>query len=277
MKKFSILTINLNNREGLKKTIESIVNQTFKDFEFIVIDGGSTDGSVDIIKAYSAKIDYWVSEPDKGIYNAMNKGILKATGEYCNFMNSGDCFHQKDVLEKVYPECQEDIVVGKVFMEGYGIWGHPYPTITMIDLINGLPHQAIFVKTSILIDNPYDENLCIFSDWKFLLELLILKNSTFRSIDVIVANYENGGISKTNIELCIIEKDKVLRDFLPERIYLDYKKLEKVGRSPFLEFIPILLRTSGFQIFIYNLVSFMIKIYGSFHPSQTLRNRNKKK
>ena len=79
--KLSIITVNYNNREGLQRTIDSVVSQTFRDFEWIVIDGGSTDGSKELIKQYADHFSYWVSEPDKGIYNAMNKGILKATGE----------------------------------------------------------------------------------------------------------------------------------------------------------------------------------------------------
>ena len=96
--KFSIITVNYNNKEGLRKTIESVIHQTFRDFEFIVIDGGSTDGSDDVLKEYDAQIDYWVSEPDGGIYQGMNKGIKKATGEYLNFMNSGDCFYASNIL-----------------------------------------------------------------------------------------------------------------------------------------------------------------------------------
>ena len=87
--KYSIITVNYNNRDGLRATIESVVNQTYRDYEFIVIDGGSTDGSTDVLKEFDDKITYWVSEPDKGIYNGMNKGIAKATGDYLNFMNSG--------------------------------------------------------------------------------------------------------------------------------------------------------------------------------------------
>ena len=96
--KYSIITVNFNNKEGLRKTIESVIHQTFHDFEFIVIDGGSTDGSADVLKEYHTQIDYWVSEPDGGIYQGMNKGIKKATGDYLNFMNSGDCFFAVDVL-----------------------------------------------------------------------------------------------------------------------------------------------------------------------------------
>lgn len=102
MKIISIITINYNNKVGLKKTIESVIQQDFNSFEFIVIDGGSTDGSYDVIQEYRNYIDYWVSEPDKGIYNAMNKGITIARGEYCNFMNSGDFFYDKNVLSSIF-------------------------------------------------------------------------------------------------------------------------------------------------------------------------------
>ena len=97
--KLSVITINFNNRDGLRKTIESVVNQTYKDFEYIVIDGGSTDGSVDVIKEYTDRIDYWVSEPDKGIYNAMNKGIDVAQGEYCLFLNCMGILNEKHLLD----------------------------------------------------------------------------------------------------------------------------------------------------------------------------------
>ena len=90
--KLSIITVNLNNLEGLKKTYESVVSQTFTDYEWLVIDGGSTDGSREFIEQHQDKFAYWCSEPDKGIYNAMNKGIVRAKGEYLNFMNSGDYF-----------------------------------------------------------------------------------------------------------------------------------------------------------------------------------------
>ena len=83
MPKLSVITINYNNKSGLEKTIQSLFSQTFNDFEYIVIDGGSSDGSIDIINKYSNKITYWVSEKDKGIYDALNKGISKSTGEYC--------------------------------------------------------------------------------------------------------------------------------------------------------------------------------------------------
>lgn len=99
MTKLSIITINLNNREGLQKTMASVLCQTFTDYEYIIIDGGSTDGSVDLIKKFADKITYWVSEPDKGIYDAMNKGLDAASGEWINFMNAGDVFYDSKVLK----------------------------------------------------------------------------------------------------------------------------------------------------------------------------------
>ena len=101
--KLTVVTINYNNCKGLEKTLRSVTSQLTPEVEYVVIDGGSTDGSVDLIKRYEKNISFWVSEPDKGIYNAMNKGIAHAKGEYINFMNSGDCFHSPDVLSRVLP------------------------------------------------------------------------------------------------------------------------------------------------------------------------------
>ena len=97
--KLSIITVNFNDAEGLERTIKSVISQTFHDYEFIIIDGGSTDDSVNVIKKYESHIDYWVSEYDGGIYPGMNKGLRQAKGEYLNYMNGGDCYHSEDVLE----------------------------------------------------------------------------------------------------------------------------------------------------------------------------------
>ena len=97
----SIITINYNNVLGLKRTLESVTGQSYSNFEYIVIDGGSTDGSKEHILKYSDKISYWISEPDRGIYHAMNKGIAKASGEYLLFMNSGDLFYNNFILNEV--------------------------------------------------------------------------------------------------------------------------------------------------------------------------------
>src|SRR5659263_50658 len=119
--KVSIITVNLNNDDGLPKTIESILSQSFIDYEYLIIDGGSTDNSLDILIKYANRITYWVSEPDKGIYNAMNKGIAHATGEWIIFMNSGDVFRNDEVLANVFKsdiEAQTQIIYGNTLVKG---------------------------------------------------------------------------------------------------------------------------------------------------------------
>lgn len=256
--KFSIITINYNNKEGLRKTIESVVNQSFKDFEYIIIDGGSTDGSIDAIKEYASHIDYWVSEPDNGIYNAMNKGILQAYGEYLNFMNSGDEFYDKDVLETVVSMLDKDIIVGKI-MHGTEVWGFPKEEITMLDLVQGtVLHQASFFRRELFDENMYDEKYKIVSDWKFYIQSLVFNNATFRNIDSIICRFIPGGISEVDSERRIKERGEVYKELFPERIMKDYFRLAKAD-SPFLELTPQLNKTYRLNRLAYRLVYYLIK------------------
>ena len=118
--KLSIITINKDNAEGLQKTLDSVACQTWHDFEHIIVDGASADSSVDIIRNYAADVHpypvKWLSEPDTGIYNAMNKGIRMANGEYCLFLNSGDYLYAENVLESVFDKkCKSDIFYGNYY------------------------------------------------------------------------------------------------------------------------------------------------------------------
>ncbi len=220
--KYSIITINYNHIEGLKKTIESVITQTYTDYEYIIIDGGSTDGSVDIIKEYEGHITYWISEKDNGVYHAMNKGVVQAQGDYCIFMNSGDRFHSPKVLES-FEQYEDDIVCGQVSSFPSG---HHRPTISLVDLLRiSLPHQAMFIKRGLLIKHPYDERYKILSDWKFCLETLVIDNCSFRTVEIIVADYEDGGISSNSNGLLPIERELILKELFPPRILVDYQKL----------------------------------------------------
>ena len=243
--KYSVITINYNNREGLKHTIESVVCQTYTDFEFIIIDGGSTDGSVDIIKKYSANIDYWVSEKDHGVYHAMNKGVAQSQGDYCIFMNSGDCFHTPDVLNSI-KEYQEDIICGKVIKgNSPAASGLTQPTITLVDLMRAsLPHQAMLIKRELLVKHPYDEHYKILSDWKFCLETIVFDNCTFRNIDVIIADYDTNGISTNSNGLLSKEREQILKEMFPPRILADYQRLSPVD-DELLEQALLLTQTIG--------------------------------
>lgn len=227
---FSIITINYNNCEGLRQTIDSVVSQTYHEYEYIVIDGGSTDESVNIIKSFSGKIDYWVSEKDRGIYHAMNKGVAHAHGEYCIFMNSGDCLYDDKVLGRLADtDFQEDIVVGKLISDTSGqiLFTPPIDKISLYYLYSGtVPHQSSFIRTELLRKIPYDESLKIVSDWKFFVQAIILSNCSVRYVDVFVAKFDMEGISTSNPERMWKEKEQVISSMFPPRVLADYKSMK---------------------------------------------------
>jgi len=228
-KKLSIITINYNNLEGLKRTVESVVNQTWQEFEYIVIDGGSTDGSAAFIERQSEFIDYWVSEPDTGIYNAMNKGIEKATGEYLLFLNSGDCLNKSDVIDTSFKSLNDyDLITFDMeVINGNCSIIQTYPSkLKFSDMVFGyLPHSSTFIKKQ-LFDRIgfYDETLKIVSDWKFMIIALFIYHCTYHKIEGTLSTFYLGGISSKidNKE----ERDQVLKMFFSD-FFDDYKLLKE--------------------------------------------------
>ena len=235
--KYSIITVNFNNKEGLRKTIESVIHQTFRDFEFIIIDGGSTDGSVDVLKEYSSQINYWVSEPDGGIYQGMNKGIMKATGEYLNFMNSGDCFYSSNVLEKVTSyQYDADFIVGKDYhYNNETHQGHASiqpPRTTMIHFfVATLDHQSSFIKREMFTNSLYDESRRLVSDWIFFTEKIVKEGKQVQFIPDIICRREEGGLSEQQREMNRKEINGYLHHFLPYGVYKDYATLTKLDKT----------------------------------------------
>jgi len=235
--KVSIITINYNNKCGLEKTINSVVRQTFRDYEFIVIDGGSTDGSKEIIYEYKSKIDYWVSEPDRGIYHAMNKGVKASHGEYLNFMNSGDCFYGKAVLQNIFTgNIQEDIVIGKAQTNARVIYPPQQPTLKHFYQHKSLNHQAAFIKRDLLIKYPYDEtHYDIVSDTHFFVQAFIMGNCTYKALDEYVVNFDHNGIGSQNIKKNRYEQEKVLNNLISPRILEDYNNIcMRYNENPFV-------------------------------------------
>jgi glycosyltransferase involved in cell wall biosynthesis len=184
----------LNNLEGLKKTVASVINQTWQEFEYIVIDGGSTDGSKEYLESQSDNIDYWVSEPDKGIYNAMNKGIRIAKGEYVLFLNSGDNLNNLDALEENHIHLvDKDIIYFDINVEEHGdFYVKKCPEVMNFTYLyhDTLPHQSTFIR-KILFEKIgyYDENIKIVSDWKFFILALIKHNATYKHIDAVFSTF----------------------------------------------------------------------------------------
>lgn len=227
--KYSVITINYNNKEGLRHTIKSVLGQICDDYEYIIIDGGSTDGSVEVIMEYAENVDYWVSEKDKGIYHAMNKGVVQANGDYCIFMNSGDCFYDDAVLSTVANDLKEDIIVGKALIKQRNgvISPPPIGEFTFYHLYSGsIPHQASFIRTKLLRKYPYDEKLNISSDWKFFVQTLIIDNCSIRYLDVYVVRYDIEGISSCNPQLMRHEKESIMSAIFPPRVLADYKQMK---------------------------------------------------
>lgn len=238
--KLSIITINLNNADGLEKTIQSVICQKFVDYEYIIIDGNSTDDSVGIIKKYADDIHYWVSESDSGIYNAMNKGIKKANGEYVIFMNSGDRFADSNTLTHVFSkEHTADILVGNIILEWkrFNERRECPSRITFHHFFSGntLHHQATFTKRSLFDEiGLYDEQLKICSDWKFALLALAKYNKSVEKIDEDIALRDVAGISNLKESINIIKKEHhdTLKEYFPY-FYDDYEFLHRKTRFTF--------------------------------------------
>ena len=256
--KLSIITVNLNNLEGLKKTYESVVSQTFTDYEWLVIDGGSTDGSREFIEQHQDKFAYWCSEPDKGIYNAMNKGIVRAKGEYLNFMNSGDCFAFEETLTLVFnsEEMTADILYGYVMKGNKNGKCFRFctmkPDIRWYDLfLEALPHQATFIKKAMFSKvGLYDEQCKIVSDWKWFVSAMLDYKATYGFLPYRIAVVQEGGISSTNN--CTLEKlkerKKLFPDYITEEEVSDMVILSIVKRTKITRFLYKIVKLMALQI-----------------------------
>jgi glycosyltransferase involved in cell wall biosynthesis len=222
MQKLSIITINYNNFEGLNRTLKSVINQNLKNFEYIVIDGGSTDGSKELLEKYTDKISYWVSEPDRGIYHAMNKGIEKASGEYLLFMNSGDLFYNNFILNEVIDDISKyDLIYFDILIrDGNKEYPKVFPKNLSINHLftDTLPHLGTFIKSNLFNKvGLYDEKLKIVSDWKFFLQALIFQNCTYKKFDKTLSIFYLGGISSKseNEDFNLKEREQVLFSEFP--------------------------------------------------------------
>ncbi len=213
MPAFTIITVCLNIASTIRRTCESIVNQTFQDFQWIVVDGASTDGTLDILKEYSSRINILISEPDKGIYNAMNKGIKLATGEYINFMNGGDEFYNNAVLQKVVDtEPTADVIYGDIMVNtGKTLYLHRNQRLLCPKSLykQTISHPASFVKRSIMLRYRFDESFKIAADYDFFTKIYFRKKYTFKRLDITIAIFYLDGISSTNIIVTQQENTKI--------------------------------------------------------------------
>lgn len=211
--KISVVTVCYNAADCIEHTILSVLNQTYPDIEYIIIDGGSTDGTVDIIKQYTGRLAYWISEPDKGIYDAMNKGIAVATGDYINFMNAGDSFaHNSTISDIVYQITEDaDIAYGDTFFK--------FRTQCMLRKPLSLPamskkppfcHQSTFIKSKFHKKHLFDTSYRIVADYNFFYNCYFNWHAKFQYISYGVAVYNcEEGVSTDNLRSILLEKFRI--------------------------------------------------------------------
>ena len=245
--KLSIITINYNNRTGLERTLQSVENQNTRDFEHVIIDGASTDGSAEDIRKYAENKPnvIWVSEPDSGIYNAMNKGAKLASGEYLLFLNSGDDLYSSHVVQDFNKsEINCDLV------QGYMMYVDPHTgkkeishtgcgnQITLSEFFEkSLPHPATFITRKLQLSSLYN---------------------------IIVSNFYTDGISSKRGDILREEGERMKAELIPPRILIDYQGITVDG----LIMLKLLSNFSGFRNFIIKYNIFLIKLYSFFKSNK---------
>lgn len=280
--KLSIITINYNNAEGLRRTLASVAAQTFRDFEHIIVDGGSTDGSVEVIREYEQSLASrlspfasnlkWLSEPDSGIYNAMNKGIeialgrrvvnafnrselvedknkgiKMANGEYLLFLNSGDYLVDENVVENIMQlALKDDICYGYQMNEIDGRLVEEIcidPSYITFDTMRNahIPHQSSLIKLDTLVRlGGYDESNKIVSDWAYVMKCLFMHNGTITRIPVNIAVYDMNGISSVADKTPQwAERRKVLLQYFP-RIMPDYDRWDRLNKTMYMRLVKLM-------------------------------------
>ncbi len=243
MAKLSIITINYNNIKGLEKTLESVFNQVFKEFEFVVIDGGSTDGSKELLLEYKDKITYWVSEKDNGVFHAMNKGIKVATGDFVIFMNGGDTFYSETTLSEVVPELnyQFDVYYGNNYKESANskrLKTYPEKLNFSFFYTSSINHQSTFIRKSLFEEHfYYNEEYKIASDWEFFTYIICYKNVPYKYLKKTISVYDFNGISSKPEFADVFQKEKLqsIQKYFPAFVN-DYKDVNELNSKRFLQF-----------------------------------------
>lgn len=240
--KLSIITVTRNDVEGLKRTISSILQQSFTDYEYIIIDGGSTDGSLEVLKENEAEISCWISEPDKGVYDAMNKGIKMSKGDYCYFLNSGDYLYDKDVLSKAFLNVEdESFIVCDFFTARNGKLQNKVSfanrdwTGALYEIYTGfLCHQAFFIKR----DNfdkygLYDINYIV-SDWKLFLLAIGYNQEKVRYSNAELVVYDLDGLSaRVHPDIIHSQKEEIIKNLFSPYLYEKLLRYDTLSRQSF--------------------------------------------
>ncbi len=240
----SVITVARNAAGSAEQTIQSVLNQTYDNIEYILIDGASTDGTVDIVRKYEKNVACWLSEPDKGIYEAMNKGIDLATGDWINFMNAGDLFYGNDVIEAIFKNTDKlaDVIYGDHLV----VYNSQYSKIQKAgkieDMWKGMAfcHQSSFVKTSLMKKYRFNCKNRIAADFE-VLYTLALKNHSFRHAGLVVSSVTADGLSGINTLLTVKEQWKVVRrlsNSWGKNLFYIYLTAVRIGKNTAKAILP---------------------------------------
>lgn len=248
----SIITVNLNNSQGLQKTLESVRSQSFRDYEHLVIDGGSNDGSAALLRQWASRLSYACSEPDQGIFNAMNKGLAIAKGDYLLFLNAGDTLVEEETLQKLFAaKPTADVIYGNSQLVGNGVETphiYPHPLTLPFLYVSSIGHQSSLIRRVVQLEHPYDESLRLVADWKFFLQCF-LEGLQFTFVDQAIACFDATGVSnRPDLHgLQRAERHAVLHSLLGKsemRRVAGQAALYHLpaGMKPFVRWSPALLR-----------------------------------
>jgi len=239
----TVITVVLNGEKYLEETIQSVLNQTYDNVEYIIIDGGSTDGTLDIIKQYEHAIDYWVSEKDRGIYDAMNKGIDVASGEWINFMNAGDGFYDNEILSIVHKHIDDihGVIYGDTLVL-YNKFQRIYKALPLEDINYGMvfSHQSSFVRTELYKAKNFSLNYRFAADYDFFY-FLYKKKYNFFYIPKILSYMRSAGVSDVNRLAVIAEYESIAKQYtitLKNKLVFLLKKLDQMLRIIMKKLLP---------------------------------------
>lgn len=214
--RITVVSVVFNGFSEIESTIKSVLNQNYNDVQYIIVDGGSTDGTCEIIHDYLDYIDVYVSEKDSGIYDAMNKSVGKANGEYIFFLNVGDVFCRENVLEQIVSQIdnKEDVIFGNNEID-YGFFNRINKPLPLEELKYGMvfSHQGVFIKTKILRQFPFNTKFKFAADYDLVYKLYNLGYS-FKQLDIDIAQLKSMGVSEINIEKTYIERWRISRSYI---------------------------------------------------------------
>ena len=231
----SIITVVFNGEKYLEETIQSVINQTYDNVEYIIIDGGSTDGTLDIIKKYEDQIDYWVSEKDKGIYDAMNKGIDLATGEWINFMNAGDGFYKDNTLSEIFVNNKYQnmkILYGDV-ETNYGNFKVIHKAGSLSNLYKSMQfsHQSIFFNSKYHKENKYNLSYKLSADYLNIISIYSEEKDSFLYLNTPISIVNTDGVSEINIFHSVLEHWKAVKQIKKNNLKLDFYYIISLGKQ----------------------------------------------